>query len=66
MSTYAWIGLGNMGGPMTANLVAAGLQVRGYDLDAEACAAAAGGWVQISGSVADAMELGDAVFTMLP
>lgn len=66
MSTYAWIGLGNMGGPMTANLVAAGHQVRGYDLDAEACAAAAGGGVQISGSVAEAMEHADAVFTMLP
>lgn len=66
MSTYAWIGLGNMGGPMTANLVAAGHQVRGYDLDADACAAAAGGGVQISGSVAEAMEHADAVFTMLP
>lgn len=66
MSTYAWIGLGNMGGPMTANLVAAGHQVRGYDLDAEACAAAAGGGVQITGSVAEAMEHADAVFTMLP
>jgi len=66
MSTYAWIGLGNMGGPMTANLVAAGHQVRGYDLDTEACAAAACGGVQISGSVAEAMEHADAVFTMLP
>lgn len=66
MSTYAWIGLGNMGGPMTANLVAAGHTVRGYDLDEQACAAAAGGGVQITGSIAEAMDQADAVFTMLP
>lgn len=66
MSTYAWIGLGNMGGPMTANLVAAGHTVRGYDLDAEACKAAATGGVQIAGSIAEAMDQADAVFTMLP
>ena len=66
MSTYAWIGLGNMGGPMTANLVAAGHTVRGYDLDEQACAAAADGGVQIAGSIAEAMDQADAVFTMLP
>lgn len=66
MSTYAWIGLGNMGGPMTANLVAAGHAVRGYDLDERACAEAAAGGVRIAGSIAEAMEQADAVFTMLP
>lgn len=30
----AFIGLGNMGAPMTARLLAAGLEVRGFDLDA--------------------------------
>ena len=28
---YGWIGLGNMGGPMTGNLVDAGHSVRGVD-----------------------------------
>ncbi len=28
----AFVGLGNMGGPMAANLVAAGHRVTGYDL----------------------------------
>jgi len=31
MSTIAFLGLGNMGGPMAANLVAAGHTVRGFD-----------------------------------
>ena len=32
MTTIAFIGLGNMGGPMAANLVKAGHRVIGYDL----------------------------------
>ena len=55
-----------MGGPMTANLVNAGHAVRGYDLNPKACAAAAEAGVQISDSIADAMDGADAVFTMLP
>ena len=35
MSTIAFIGLGNMGGPMAANLVKAGHRVLGFDLVAE-------------------------------
>ena len=31
MATIAFLGLGNMGGPMAANLVAAGHTVRGFD-----------------------------------
>lgn len=31
MSTVAFLGLGHMGGPMAANLVAAGHTVRGFD-----------------------------------
>jgi 3-hydroxyisobutyrate dehydrogenase len=45
MTTIAFIGLGNMGGPMAANLVKAGHAVTGFDLSdasrAEAPAAAA-------------------------
>ena len=41
MTTIAFIGLGNMGGPMAANLVKAGHQVLGVDLVAELARAAA-------------------------
>jgi 3-hydroxyisobutyrate dehydrogenase len=66
MATIAWIGLGNMGGPMTANLVAGGHNVVGFDLNAEANEAAAANGVRIAASVADAVSAADAVFTMLP
>jgi len=32
MTTVAFIGLGNMGGPMAANLSKAGFNVRAFDL----------------------------------
>ncbi|GAA1760821.1 NAD(P)-dependent oxidoreductase [Agromyces humatus] len=66
MATIAWIGLGNMGGPMTANLVEAGHEVVGFDLDARANEAAAAHGVRIATSVADAVGGAGAVFTMLP
>lgn len=66
MATYGWIGLGNMGGPMTANLVAAGHTVRGFDLDAAAVSDASGRGVQAVGSIAEAVDDADVVFTMLP
>lgn len=61
-----WIGLGNMGGPMTANLVKAGHSVKGFDLSEPAKAAAAESGVTVVGSVAEAVEGADLVFTMLP
>lgn len=36
MTKIAFIGLGNMGGGMAANLAKAGHDVRAFDLDAEA------------------------------
>ena len=60
MSTIAWIGLGHMGEPMTANLVAAGHTVRGVDLNPAAAAAAASHGVRIVGSVAEARARGKA------
>ena len=36
MATVGFIGLGNMGGPMAANLVIAGHQVVGFDLSEQA------------------------------
>lgn len=66
MATIAWIGLGNMGGPMSGHLVAAGHMVRGVDPVAEARTAAAERGVQLVDSVADAVRGADAVFTSLP
>src|SRR3954447_9929028 len=62
----AWIGLGNMGGPMAANLVDSGTPVRGFDLSERAAAAAGERGVQVVGSVAEAVRDADVVFTMLP
>ena len=61
-----WIGLGNMGGPMAANLVRAGHQVRGFDLSESAQHAAAASGVGIADSVAGAVAGAETVFTMLP
>jgi 3-hydroxyisobutyrate dehydrogenase len=66
MAVVGWIGLGNMGGPMTANLVKAGHEVRGFDLNAEALAAAVAQGVTAASSIADAVFGADVVFTMLP
>lgn len=66
MAVIAWIGLGHMGVPMTANLVAAGHTVRGFDLNPAATAAAAEHGVTVAASVADALDGADACFTSLP
>jgi 3-hydroxyisobutyrate dehydrogenase len=66
MATIGWIGLGNMGGPMTANLVKAGHTVRGFDLSADAVAAAEAAGVTSVPGIADAVKGADVVFTMLP
>ena len=66
MATIAWIGLGNMGGPMSGHLVDAGHSVRGVDPVAEARTAAAERGVQVTDSVAQAVQGADAVFTSLP
>jgi 3-hydroxyisobutyrate dehydrogenase-like beta-hydroxyacid dehydrogenase len=65
-ATVGVVGLGNMGGPMAAHLLAAGFTVRGYDVRSEAGAelAAAGG-VAASGP-ADAAAGAAAVITSLP
>jgi 3-hydroxyisobutyrate dehydrogenase len=66
MAEIGFIGLGNMGGPMAANLVRAGHRVRGYDrVDAaRAALGAAGGGA--AGSVAEAVVGAEIVVTMLP
>lgn len=66
MSTIGWVGLGNMGRPMTANLVKAGHTVKGFDLVPEAVEAAAKNGVNPVTSIAEAVAGADIVFTMLP
>lgn len=66
MTCVAFLGLGNMGGPMAANLVTAGHTVRGYDPVPAAQAAAADKGVHILDSAAEAVTGADAVITMLP
>ncbi|MGO4617740.1 3-hydroxyisobutyrate dehydrogenase [Nocardia sp. 2YAB30] len=66
MATVAWIGLGHMGAPMTANLIKNGHTVHGYDLNPEALDLAAAHGVEPVASIAEAVRGVDAVFTMLP
>jgi 3-hydroxyisobutyrate dehydrogenase len=66
MSRIAFLGLGNMGAPMAANLVKAGDTVAGFDLVEAAKQAAAGAGVSIVPSARAAVSNADAVITMLP
>jgi len=66
MARIAFIGLGNMGGPMSINLVKAGHQVRGYDIVPEKTARAAAGGVEAATSNPNAAKSADFIFTMLP
>ncbi len=66
MTVVAFIGLGNMGGPMAANLAKAGHEVRGFDLVAENLKSAEASGVIASASAADAIKGATCVITMLP
>ena len=66
MAAIGFIGLGNMGAPMAANLVKAGHRVTGYDVVANACAALAQQGGQAAAGAAEAAGAGDIVITMLP
>jgi 3-hydroxyisobutyrate dehydrogenase len=66
MPNIAFIGLGNMGAPMAANLVKAGHAVQGFDLVEAAKQAAAAAGVTIAPSAREAVRGADAVVTMLP
>jgi len=62
----AFIGLGNMGGGMAANLAKAGHEVRAFDLSEEALARAVEAGCQRAASAAEAVIGAEAVVTMLP
>jgi 3-hydroxyisobutyrate dehydrogenase len=66
LATIAFLGLGNMGGPMSANLVAAGHTVRGFDPAVAAATAAADQGVEVCDSAVAAVREAGVVLTMLP
>jgi 3-hydroxyisobutyrate dehydrogenase len=66
MAKVAFIGLGNMGGPMAANLVKAGHAVQGFDLVQASKDAAKADGVTIAASAADAVKGAEVIITMLP
>ena len=66
MARVAFIGLGNMGGGMAANLAKAGHDVRAFDLSTEALGRAKERGCLVAGSAAEAVAEVEAVVTMLP
>jgi 3-hydroxyisobutyrate dehydrogenase len=62
----AFIGLGNMGRPMAANLAKAGYHLRCYDLFDGARAAAEAAGLPVSASAVDAAKGANVLVTMLP
>ncbi|MFV8835764.1 3-hydroxyisobutyrate dehydrogenase [Aquisalimonas sp.] len=66
MATIGFIGLGNMGGPMAANLVKAGHAVRVFDLSKEAVQRLEGAGATGCASAAEAATGVEIVVTMLP
>ena len=66
MSTVAFIGLGNMGGGMAANLVKAGHAVRAFDLSNDALERAEKAGCIAAKSTQDALAGAEVVVSMLP
>src|ERR1700676_652704 len=66
MASIAFIGLGNMGGPMAANLVKAGDRVIAFDLVGASREQAKADGAAIADSAVAAVKGADTVITMLP
>ena len=66
MSNIGFIGLGNMGGPMAANLVKSGERVIGFDVVEASRQASARDGVQIFATARGCVENADVVISMLP
>lgn len=62
----AFIGLGNMGGPMAINLKRAGYTVQAFDLSADAIAKVRAEGVDVAASARDAVQGAEVVISMLP
>ena len=66
MAAIGFIGLGNMGAPMAANLVKAGHQVIGFDIVPRAVEALSAKGGRAAASAAEAIAASELVITMLP
>lgn len=66
MSKVAFIGLGNMGGPMAHNLIKAGHSVTGFDLSAATLKALQEAGGKTAATAAEAIEGAEVVISMLP
>lgn len=66
MTQIAFIGLGNMGGPMAANLVKTGHKVSGFDLSEASLKVAEQTGIRPAMTLTDAVKDAEAVVTMLP
>ena len=66
MADIGFIGLGNMGGPMARNLVAAGHRVTGFDVVPAALETARSNGIAVTESAAAAASGAEALVTMLP
>jgi 3-hydroxyisobutyrate dehydrogenase len=66
MTTIAFIGLGNMGNPMAANLVKSGYAVQGFDLVPDNLKIAKDNGVVVMANALAAIKDAEAVITMLP
>jgi len=66
MAKIAFIGLGNMGGPMAANLAKAQHQVTAFDLSSSAVDAAVEKGARKAASAAEAVKGAEVIVTMLP
>lgn len=65
MSVIAFIGLGSMGLPMARNLISKGHDVRGVDLNEQACAAFTGSGGMVASSATDAARGADMLILMV-
>ena len=66
MATVAFIGLGNMGGPMATNLLKAGHEVTVFDLSQAACDQMQEAGASVAASAQEAAQGVDYVISMLP
>jgi 3-hydroxyisobutyrate dehydrogenase len=66
MTTIAFIGLGNMGAPMAANLVRAGHIVKGFDVVSKLCEQARQNGIAIAPTAPAAVADAQVIITMLP
>ena len=62
----AFIGLGNMGGPMAMNLLRAGHALSAFDLSKDACTQLAAEGLTIAASAAETLDGAEIVISMLP